>query len=160
MSEWKSLSHVQLFATPRTVRLLCPWNSSGKNTGAGRLSLLQGIFPIRGLNPSLQHCGQILYHLNHQGSPRMLAYPFLGDLPDSGIELGSPAFQADSLADERPRKLYSLKILFSNCIQIIYQNAITLGILNFIQQSCQSLPFVVFNIVFFFFFANEHIVCK
>ena len=91
----------------------------------------------------------------------MLAYPFLGDLPDSGIELGSPAFQADSLADERPRKLYSLKILFSNCIQIIYQNAITLGILNFIQQSCQSLPFVDFHIVFFFFFfSNEHIVCK
>ena len=82
----------------------------------------------------------------------MLAYPFLGDLPDSGIELGSPAFQADSLAGELPRKLSSLKILFSNCIQIIYQNAITLCILNFIQQSCQSLPFVDFHIVFVFFF--------
>ena len=44
----------------------------------------------------------------------MLAYPFLGDLPDSGIELGSPAFQADSLAGELPRKLSSLKILFYN----------------------------------------------
>ena len=27
-------------------RLLCPWNSPGKNTGMGSHSLLQGIFPI------------------------------------------------------------------------------------------------------------------
>ena len=29
---------------------------------------LQGIFPTQGLNPSLLHCRQILYHLSHQGS--------------------------------------------------------------------------------------------
>ena len=29
----------------------------------------QGIFPTQGLNPSLPHCGQTLYHLSHQGSP-------------------------------------------------------------------------------------------
>ena len=45
-------------------RLLCPWNSQGKNTGVGSYSLLQG------------------------------------DLPDPGIETGSPAFQADSLTSE------------------------------------------------------------
>ena len=39
---WKSLSHVQLFATPWTVvcQALCPWNSSGKNTGVGCHTLL------------------------------------------------------------------------------------------------------------------------
>ena len=31
--------------------------------------LIQGIFPNKGLNPGLQHCRQILYQLNHQGSP-------------------------------------------------------------------------------------------
>ena len=31
-------------------RLLCPWNSPGKNTGAGSHSLLQGIFPTQGSN--------------------------------------------------------------------------------------------------------------
>ena len=31
-------------------------------------SLLQGIFLTHGLNPSLLHCRQILYHLSHQGS--------------------------------------------------------------------------------------------
>ena len=51
------LSHVQLFATPWTVatRLLCPWDSPGKNTGVGSHSLLQGIFPTQGSNPSLLH---------------------------------------------------------------------------------------------------------
>ena len=45
--------------------LIKPWNSPGKNTGMGNHSLLQGIFPTRGLNPSLLHCRQILYHLSH-----------------------------------------------------------------------------------------------
>ena len=40
----------------------------GLYTGVGDHSLLQGIFPIHGLNPSLLDCGQILYHLSHQGS--------------------------------------------------------------------------------------------
>ena len=37
--------------------------------GVGSLSLLQGIFPTQGLNPSLSHCRQILYQLSHKGSP-------------------------------------------------------------------------------------------
>ena len=38
-----------------------PWDSPGKNTGAGCHSLLQGIFPIQGSNLGLLHCRQILY---------------------------------------------------------------------------------------------------
>ena len=33
-----------------------PWNSLGQNTGVGNLSLLQGIFPTQGSNPSLPRC--------------------------------------------------------------------------------------------------------
>ena len=33
--------------------LYSPWNSPGQNIGVGSLSLLQGIFPIQGLNPGL-----------------------------------------------------------------------------------------------------------
>ena len=51
------------------TRLLCPWNSPGKNTGVGCHFLLQGIFPTQALNPWLLHCQLILYHLSHQGSP-------------------------------------------------------------------------------------------
>ena len=54
------------------ARLLCPWDSLGKNTGVGSHSLLQGIFPTQGLNPGLLHCRQILYHLRHQRSPSVL----------------------------------------------------------------------------------------
>ena len=40
-------SRIRLFASPWTVapRLLCPWDSPGKNTGVGCHFLLQGIFP-------------------------------------------------------------------------------------------------------------------
>ena len=36
----------------------------------GSRSLFHGIFPTQGLNHSLLHCRQILYHLNHEGSPK------------------------------------------------------------------------------------------
>ena len=54
-------------------------DSSSKNTGVGCHALLQEIFPTQGSNPGLPHCRQILYHLKHQGSPRILewvVYPF------------------------------------------------------------------------------------
>ena len=35
------------------------------------LSLLQGIFPTQGSNPVLPYCRQILYQLNHKGSPTL-----------------------------------------------------------------------------------------
>ena len=53
----------------KPTRLLCPWNSPGKNTGVDCHSLLQGIFLTqRDPNLSLLHCRQILYWLSHQGS--------------------------------------------------------------------------------------------
>ena len=67
------LSRVQLCGTPWTVpnRLLCPWNSPGKNTGVGCHFLSQGIFPAQGKNPCLLcllYCRQILYPLSHWGN--------------------------------------------------------------------------------------------
>ena len=47
-------------------RLLCPWDSLGKNTGMGCHALLQGIFPIQELNPYLWcflHYRQVLLYL-------------------------------------------------------------------------------------------------
>ena len=49
-------------------RLLCPWNSPGRNTRVGCHFLLQETFPTQGLNLCLLHCRQILYHLSNQGS--------------------------------------------------------------------------------------------
>ena len=58
------------------TRLLCLWNSSGKNTGVGSHSFLQGIFSIKGLNLCLLHCRQILYSLSQKGNPDKL-YTYL-----------------------------------------------------------------------------------
>ena len=68
---WQVLSRVWFSATPRTVaaRLLCPWDSSGKNTGVGCHALLQGIFPTQGLNLGL------LYLLHRQADSLPLAPP-------------------------------------------------------------------------------------
>ena len=68
------VSHSVLFDSLRPhglepTRLLCPWNSPGKNTGVGSHALLQGISPIQGLNSGLLHCRQILYCLSYPGNP-------------------------------------------------------------------------------------------
>ena len=68
----KSLSHVQLFATPWTVAYQAP--------------------------PSMGFSGQEYW----SGLP----FPSPGDLPDPGIESGTPAFQAEALTSEPPGKPY------------------------------------------------------
>ena len=85
-----------------------PGDSPGKNSGVDFHALLQGIFPTQGSNPGLQHCRRILYHMKHQGSPRILKW--VAYLFSSGTSwprnwprrLGSPALQADSLPVELP----------------------------------------------------------
>ena len=54
-SLWRNVAH----------RLLCPWDSPGKNTRAGCRALLQGIFPTQAWNLSLLRLlryRRILYH--------------------------------------------------------------------------------------------------
>ena len=46
----------------QSSRLLCPWDSPGKNNGVGCHLLLQGIFLTQGSNPHLLHYKEILYH--------------------------------------------------------------------------------------------------
>ena len=57
-----SLSHVWLLPPHRLqpARLLCAWDSPGKNTGTGCHFLLQEIFLTQGSNLGLPHCRQIL----------------------------------------------------------------------------------------------------
>ena len=47
------------------TRLLCPWDSPGRNAGVGCRFLLQGIFLTQRLNLGLLHCNQIPYRLSH-----------------------------------------------------------------------------------------------
>ena len=50
------------------------WNSSSQNTRVGSCSLLQGTFLTQGWNPVFPHCKWVLYHLSHQGHPRILEW--------------------------------------------------------------------------------------
>ena len=69
------------------ARLLCPWNSPGKNTGVGSHSLLQAISQTQGSNLGLLHFRWILYHLSHQGSPQsIIKSPHHSLLKQSGRE--------------------------------------------------------------------------
>ena len=70
-SELKLLIHVWLFATPWTIQSM---DFSRQKYWSGWPFLLQGIFPTHGLNPGIPHCRRILYHLSHQGSPRILGW--------------------------------------------------------------------------------------
>ena len=104
-----SESHSVVSDSLRPHRLHSPWNSPGHNTGVGRLSLLQGIFPTQGSQPGLPHCRQILYsHIagrfftswaTKEAQEYWSGYPIPSpkDLPYPGIEPGSPALEAEAL---------------------------------------------------------------
>jgi len=49
-----------------SCRLLCPWDSLGKNAGVDYHDLLQEIFLTQGSNPGLPNCRQILYCLSYR----------------------------------------------------------------------------------------------
>ena len=72
MSAYLGSKLFQLFATLWTgpSRLLCLWDSAGKNTGVRCHFLLQGIFPTQGSNLCPLHCQADSLSLSHQGSPR------------------------------------------------------------------------------------------
>ena len=64
----KSLSHVRLFATPWTARLLCPWDFPGKSTRVGCHCLLHRLcYPL--LNKHIQ----TFYHRKHCVYPVILS---------------------------------------------------------------------------------------
>ena len=84
VTDWHMLPCVPCLVTQLCLTLCDPMDCSppgssvhgdspGKNTGVGCHAVLQGIFPTRGLNPSLLHCKWILYYLSHQGSPRIVS---------------------------------------------------------------------------------------
>ena len=78
-TRYPKLRKVKVSVMSDSLRLMDYTVHPGQHTGIGILSLLHGIFPTHGLNPGLPHCRQILYQLNHKGSPRILewiAYPF------------------------------------------------------------------------------------
>ena len=88
---WEKWSHSVMSNSLRPhvlkpVRLLCSWNSPGKNTGVGIHSLLQGDLPNSGIKLGLLHRRQILYHLSHQGSPVATSVQFRRSVVSNSLQ--------------------------------------------------------------------------
>ena len=80
------------------TRLLCLWDSPGRNTGVGCNFLLQGIFPMQKLNSGLLDCRQILYHLICQ---RSLQIPEPNNDKNVKDQRDSPSLSSGSLLATR-----------------------------------------------------------
>ena len=80
----------------RSYGLYSPWNSPDQPTGVGSLSLLQGGSSQPRDWTQVSCIGGGFLPAEPQGKPKKAGM----DLPNLGIELGSPALQADSLPTE------------------------------------------------------------
>ena len=100
---WKLLSHVWPFATPWTVHgilqaSILEWIAFPFSRGSSQprdrtqvSCIAVGCFTVQATREAQEYWS---------GEP----IPYPGDLPDPGIELGSPALQLDSLPAELPGK--------------------------------------------------------
>ena len=82
-------------------------DSPGKNAGVGCHALLQGIFLTRDWTQVSHIAGEFFTIWATREAQEWLewvAYPSSGELPNPGIEPGSPALQVNSLPAELPGK--------------------------------------------------------
>ena len=97
------------------ARLLCPWDSPGKNIGVGRHALLQGIFLTQELNP----CLLCLLHWQ------------MGSLP-----LGPPGKQVYSKSYITKYNIETLRVSLHTAHGIL-----KLLIINLLKVFCQNVWF-------------------
>ena len=126
------------------TRLPCPWDSPGKNTGVGCHFLLQCV-KVESLS-RVQLLGTP-WTVAYQAPPSMglsrqeycsgLPFPFPGDLPDPGIEPGSPTVQADALRSEPPGKPWCFKLCFKfHVLNLVFINTRELSWEMMFQRNC------------------------
>ena len=72
--KWKSSYCVWLFAAPWIAACQAHLSMEFSRQEYWNHSFLQGIFTTQGWNSGLPFCTWILYHLSHQGSPRILEW--------------------------------------------------------------------------------------
>ena len=88
------VSHIRLFATPRTIAHQAPLSMkfSRQEYGMGCQSLLWGIFLMQGSDSSLLHCMQVLYSLS---------YNILPWIPSQRAYLHAYHFQTSRIVSEQ-----------------------------------------------------------
>ena len=90
------------------AKLLCPWDSPGKNTGVGCHFLLQELFPIQGSNPHLLHWQADSLPLSSREAPITECYSAIKRITDVCNKLqGSSTKRMNN-----PQSLYYCILLF------------------------------------------------
>ena len=81
------------------MRLLCPWDSPGKNTGGGGGGLVAKSCPTL-VTPWTADCkAPLSTGFSRQEYWSGWPFPSPGNLPNPGIEPGSPELQVDSFTN-------------------------------------------------------------
>ena len=81
-----------------------PWDFPGRNTGVGCHFLLQGIFPIQGLNPCVLHWQAEFLPLSNQASPFYTIYQNKSQMVRAGFYLLSRVLCPIQAGKERQEK--------------------------------------------------------
>ena len=137
LTDSESESHSVVSDSLRSHGRYSPWNAPGQNTGLGSLSLLQGIFPTKGLNPGLLQCW--MQELSHKRSP---TDRYVGEY-FSNIKIST--------------RLRLLIVLFKSCVSfliffswsVVYSRVgkfsiVLARLLNFSWQICLFLLFIFY----------------
>ena len=101
------------------TRILCPWDSLGKNTGVGCHSLFQGIIPAQESNPGLFHCRQTV----PSGPPgKTFKSKVNTKLSKTKEEMG-PNFRPGLLRFGKASKIIGNRCVLTTCI-IAYEQSV------------------------------------
>ena len=107
------------------TRLLCPWDSPGKNTGADCYAVLQGIFPTQGSNPHLLcllHLQVGSLPLELPGKPEFMKYkPQIEDAEQQNQSKGAWVPDTSELS-------HLLRSLYSYISSLKYKPAFPIGL--------------------------------
>ena len=141
----KVLSHSVVFDSLQPhgrlpTRLLCPWNSPGKNTGGDCHFLLQGIFPTQGSNQSLLclHWQVDSLPLAPAGKPHVYTYRYMYTRARTSL---SPAIRVTCClitASSSDSKLTTLTHFHHSDIHVCHRMAIPTSLHHFSNLQSNS----------------------
>ena len=142
----------------RATKLLCSWNSPGKDTGVDSHCLLQGIFSIQGLNPRLLcllHCRQIFYHWATKES-HIYVYKSFSTTLDKGMRKNIKRKRAGKIGKHKLYEMGALNIKYkkwnkldesiksSNC-SVVFKHDCSLETSGALEEKKQDRGICIFQ---------------
>ena len=98
-----------------STRLLCPWNSPGRNTGVSCHAFLQEIFLTQGLNLGLLHCRKFLSRLSHRGSHIYKSKKYIPTLQGYWVEFNKRTYGTTLRTPPPTRSSFNEMVMILQC---------------------------------------------